>query len=550
MYLSSGIRVSALWLAVVTGAACTDAQATDDGLGPDDDGAGDAGDDDAAPGDDDSGEPGDDDAADDDSGDPGPDPGEQPPFDLVFKIHIEPVSMNDQPPEEYREDAYVNYLDQVDSVREIAESHGAKLEIHANGETFEYVVDRGDEDRVRAWVEDGHHLGMHCHSVDWTAPHRWWTVDVDHMDADQARDLWEGHMQFLEAALPDYDWSAATPWDADRDYADDLMAEFGFEMMGGGPNNPADELLGHEVWNPWRYATGSTLGEDPGAYAVLIPHRGQMGEAAPHGPAMTYRDNTVGHVKVMALQAYLERLAAERHRDPPKRWVFGILQHDNAGGLDGTQHHDEIEEALDFMDLLFAAPAPGAPAAGRYATYPEVLAGFEAWEEANPGASSFHYEDGDPYPYHLYGLALDLKATEAERVDHVAAVAHPGADGTFVHRLGIGEREEGSGDGGYPGGGPSGPGGGPGTPNGPGGGPGGPGGGRHAAAASGDQPVWLLWREDGATLAYDLGDELEALGLPAGGQVRVVDGETGEEWTAPASQVPAGPVPVLAYPAG
>ncbi|MCK6528872.1 hypothetical protein L6R50_15360 [Myxococcota bacterium] len=439
----------------------------------------------------------------------GPETGAQPLFDLVFKVHIEPTSVDGEPAFDVREAVYRQRLDGVDHVAVLAEAHGAKLSIHANGEFWEYVSDLGDADRVQAWIDAGHHVGLHTHPLEWVGPHQWNEIDGTTVDAEQGAALWEAPEAYARAALPGLDLTGATPWDAENAYAADLLARWGHTLLGGGPNNIADELLGHEVWNPWRYAPGTVLGEDPDAPAVLIPHRGQVGEALPHGPHHVFRDNTVPHIKVLALQAALEREAAERHGDPPRPWVFGFLQHDNRGGDDGTLHDADIEEVLSFLDATFVDAGRSVGRIGRYASYDEVGERFARWEEANPGASAFHYEEGGPYPYHLAALASALKTDPHAQVDHEAVERPPGGvDGVRAHRLRISRRGEETG-----------------------------------------APVWLAWREPGGAAEWDLRDALATQGLSLDRPVRIYDGETCAASEADPAHVPVGRVPALIYPA-
>jgi len=432
----------------------------------------------------------------------------QPPFDLVFKVHIEPTSVDGDPPVDERLPDYLKRLAVVEDALAVARAFHARASVHANGEFFEYAHEREHAPRIELWLDAGHHLGVHSHAIEWQAPHEWRTVPSGALDAARAAELWTTHDAWAEEVFPGHDFRAATPHGASEDFADALMRRFGYEVMGGGPNNIADDLLGHEVWNPFRYRTGTLLGEDPDAYAVLVPHRGQVGEAGPHGPLETWRDNTVGHLKVLALQARLEREAAIRHGDPERRWVFGFLHHDNAGGDDGTQHLADLADVFRFVEDTFRTPLPGRAPDGCWATFDDVHARFVAWEAAHPGASSFSYEDGQPYPYHLAGLAASLRVDADTRVDHEAVVADPPLGGVHAHRLRVGPR-----------------------------------GGVRST------PGWLLWSEGTVEPGiYDLRAELEAAAVPADAPVLVTDGETGATAFARPDAVPVAAVPVLVTP--
>lgn len=173
------------------------------------------------------------------------------------------------------------------------------------------------------------------------------------------------------------------------------------------------------------------------------------------------------------------------------------------------EHLDEVDEVLTFLDVVYRDVSGGRPPGGCFATFDDVHERFVAWEGDNPGASSFRYEEGDPYPYHLAGLAAALRATPERAVDHEAIVASPDPEGTYLHRLRIRPRD-GAGEG---------------------------------------HPAWLVWREDGASVPFDLAPELAALGLPAASLLDVMDGETGQVRLGVAPRVPSGRVPVLVWPA-
>lgn len=418
-------------------------------------------------------------------------PGTQPPIRIVFKLHIEPTSIDGRPPQPMRDRLYEENLAQVDHTIALAAKHGAKLSIHANGEFFEYVHEQGDADHVRGWIRDGHHFGMHMHPVIGRGTHDWRMVNLrgGGISASEARALWKSHLDPAKRALPDFEFYAATPWDADADYAQALFEEFGFRIIGGGPDEIGEQLLGHHPWSPWRYKPGTDLDADPKRGPLLVPHRPQIGEAHPHGPDRIYQDNTVAHQDVQALQILLERQAAIRRGDAPRPWVFGILHHDNKGGRSGTERDADIAAQLGFFDSVLVRPG-----VATYATFDDVAAEYEAWEKNNPGKAPFRYARGEKYPYHLAGLARHLAANQQQQADWVELIAGPDAGGTHIHRLAVGPR---------------------GAP----------------------RPAWLLWRDDGTTATVTIPG--------ASGSLVAVNGETGEETAVSGASVSVGAVPVL-----
>lgn len=411
----------------------------------------------------------------------------QPPLDLVFKIHIEPQADDrGNPPLAQRRDAYRLRRDDVEAVRRIAEAHGARLSIHGNGEFWEFAKEEGDAGRVRGWIAASHHVGVHMHSVYRRGAHDWPDLPASQQTADRVRSAWQDHTDALRALLPELQIEGATPFNFQGEGFDALMQAFGFSVLGGGRHEVAASWLGHGPFNPWRPGARD-LEEDLANRDFLIAfHSPQITKAATHGPDRVFQDQTVAHLQVELLQALLERARHERTGGVEKRWLFGILTHDNQSGPDVRA---EIDRFLTWADGFVAAGLV------RYASFDEVKASFEEWEARHPGVSSFHFQEGDPYPYSFPALAEELRVSERVAVGLVGpATLGAGATG---YELARGPRSGGT-----------------------------------------REALLLAWREAG-TASVDVSAVLGP------GTVQVLDAAAGGWTSVPASAVPIGPDPVL-----
>ncbi len=329
---------------------------------------------------------------------------EQPPIDIVFKIHLEPQSSRE---------AYLKRRDDVEAVRTIAEAHGAKLSIHGNGEFWEYAREEGDLRRVQSWLTGGHHVGVHMHSVYRRGPHDWPQLPTPQQTPERLAALWKDHVDALRDLLPDHPILGATPFNSEGGTFDALMRSFGFSMLGGGRHEVAVDLLGHPPFNPWRPGEADLQEDLANQDYLIVFHSPQITKAEPHGPDHVFEDQTVAHVQVQFLQVLLEREHELRTGGTEKRWLFGFLTHDNQSPPATRQ---EIEGLLAWLDPFVKAGL------ARYASFDEVEMRFQEWELRHPGTSSFDYQAGDPYPYAYPALADALRASPTEAVDLVGAL--------------------------------------------------------------------------------------------------------------------------------
>lgn len=410
----------------------------------------------------------------------------QPPIDIVFKIHIEPQSDDrGNPPLEQRRQAYRRRRDDVEAVRAIAEAHGARLSIHGNGEFWEFAKEEGDADRIRGWMVAGHHVGLHMHSVYRRGLHDWPSLPASQQTADRLRSLWQDHYDALVALIPEIRIEGATPFNSEGGTFDQLMKTFGFSIVGGGRHEVALDWLGHPPFNPWRPGEADLEEDLTNKDYVIVIHTPQITEADEHGPDRIFQDQTVPHLQVEFLQVLMDRDHQERSGGVEKRWLFGFLTHDSKSS---SSIRSEIERLMAWLDGYIAAGV------ARYATFEDVADAFVAWEAAHPGVSSFHYQQGDPYPYAFPALAEALRATEKQAVDLVGSVNL--GSGLTAYRLSRGAR-----------------------------------------SGTSLEDLLLVWRSGGAG-SVDVSSVLT-------GTVRVMDAVTGAETQAAATAVTVGSDPVL-----
>ncbi len=335
------------------------------------------------------------------------------PINIIFNVHIEPMGENHGEvdlPKYYKRRAEVLWL------LDIADKYGAKLSLQSNGEYMEYCIEQGHEKDIGEYLLKGHHVGTHAHPYYRQGPHDWVRISQNSWnDYDTCKRIWKDNKTFVDSVIklagfnPEQINKSMTA-QAPLDFAlfDSLMEEFDFYIEGGGRDELMFLYFGHDVWNPWRPGKDGALSEDlSNTQFLCIPHTSQIGEAKIHGGGGVQKwiDNRVPALKKRFLMVYLEWLYHERNNLPPKVWVWGWNTHSYCNAL----HHDEIEDILSWLNENFIGKkSPKGNIIARYATFTDVRDEFLEWEKENPGVSSFHYKEGDPYPYHYEAMALKL----------------------------------------------------------------------------------------------------------------------------------------------
>jgi|GEM_PF-3881175 hypothetical protein len=353
------------------------------------------------------------------------------PIKLIFKIHIEPQA--DLP-------AYRLRRDNLDSVRKLAESYGAFLSFHGNGEFWQYAAEEEDGPLLQSWLDAGHDIGLHMHSVyeDPDGSHQWKKAKANQMqDESFVRALWDDHERYLEALFPTLKLDQATPYNSLDDNFVDLMEEYGYTTTGGGRHEIAVAWFGHQPFHPYRI--GKTfLEEDLSSAVLMIHHQPQITKADFHGPpgGRVFEDQTLAHLKVQFLQLHLNRMHAERNQQADDRiWMFGILNHDNKTT---PAMLADIETFLKWLSDNFGKGRKSSRGNTilEFASFSSLRADYLAWEAAHSGTSSFHYPTPTPlssvdatrisddeskknYPHPFWGMAQLLRADETRVVDYV-----------------------------------------------------------------------------------------------------------------------------------
>jgi len=431
------------------------------------------------------------------------------PIRVVFKIHIEPQADVTR---------YRTRRDDVEAVRAIAESYGARLTLHGNGEFWQYAAEEGDAPMVRAWIANGHDVGAHMHSVheEPDGSHQW----INATPAQQADDafvraLYGDHERYLRELVPELVIDQATPYNSLDPGFVDMMADFGHPITGGGRHEIAEGWFGHPPFFPWRLGA-RYLEEELASPVLIVHHQAQLGEAEDHGPpgGRVFQDHRVEHMQVSFLQIYLNRLYAERSGQLDDRiWLWGFLTHDNQSD---AARQTEIDTLLAWLTDTFGH--------GRVSMrgnkilelvdFRDVHAAYQAWEATHPGVSSNHVETPTPihpadmtriseaesrrvYPYAMWGLAQLLRADADHVVDFVAFRAPLGD--VEVAELAAGSR----------------------------------------ADPAQRHPRWLLWREPDGTATVDVRT------LVGADDVIRYDAVTGVAERVPASAIVVGDMPVV-----
>jgi hypothetical protein len=349
-------------------------------------------------------------------------PDYEPPINVYLVLHIDPLG--DQESEVFEPDQgmYERTRDEIDWLVGEAARHGLRFTALYNGWYPQWALQQGDTGQFRALLDAGHEIGSHAHRITYDAGEDVWVKRREELsilgrpfyDSEVARQCWEDAKRYVDAVLENIgaEGQNQTMCSTALTLAEEanLMDEFGFTIAAGNRLEKGIDYFGHVVWNPWRAANsdapGYELAEDPSAGYITFNHLAQVGGGGSIGmPAESHgQDLTVPQMQRRFLMLYAEWLTQERRGVEDRVWSFGFVVHPNYG----ARHNTALTEFLDWLDEYFIGrTSPHGHTIARYATVGEIAEEFEAWETAHPGASSFDYRRGDPYPY-AYGIVLAM----------------------------------------------------------------------------------------------------------------------------------------------
>jgi hypothetical protein len=370
----------------------------------------------------------------------------EPPIEITFNIHFDPV-LSDYDTWRERKD---NLLWLESFVEGYSGEYQPKLNLEVQGDQAEFYLDPNDpgaaEGRaaLAALYQAGHTFGTHAHNtIRDETPHSWHVVQGTPTAA-QSVEHWQDHLGYVEqlyaaitgnddpAFLQEMNASAMMFFPSGEEaqqqafagtYSDPVSGQtvpHGFSIQTGGPDEHFYCLFDHEVENPWRPGTQGPLDEDLSNTAfVRIPGLPPLGKIGVHGHIPDcYQDTSLPSYQRMFIQTFLERLYHEYTGAEDKTWTFGWHEHlfdlFPAGHTgQGRELREEVQGMVDWLNQRFIGhtTANGNPVA-HYATMTEVRDDFLSWEADHPGASSFeltqYSADWENYPYDLQALAREL----------------------------------------------------------------------------------------------------------------------------------------------
>jgi hypothetical protein len=341
-------------------------------------------------------------------------PDYEPPINIYLVLHIDPLGAQEDPTFKPEQGMYVRTRDEIDWLADEAARHGLRLTSLYNGWFTKWALDNNDLDQFQALLAGGHELGSHAHQIYYDPGTDAWIKCPEELsifghpnyDPGLARQCWNDADSYLDSLLTRIDASGQNQIMCSTALSlsdeDDMMAEFGFTIACGNRLEKGINYLGHMVWNPWRAANsdepGHELAEDLSASYPTFNHLAQIGGGGSIGmPAEAHgQDLTLPQMQRRFLMLYAEWLARERNGSEDRVWAFGWVYHPNYG----DRYNRETSEFLDWLDQHFVGQAsPHGHTIARYATVGEIADEFRDWEAAYPDTSSFHYVQGDPYPY-------------------------------------------------------------------------------------------------------------------------------------------------------
>jgi len=384
-----------------------------------------------------------------DGGDVPPTPSVQPPINITWDLHCDPLPQSMGVEE--RRVMFRRQLTNAAWLLDLVEPYGARISFLAVGECYEFCVEESERDvclpLLRRLEESGGILGTHAHAEYSQGPHDWATVPNAYTSPAEAdvRRAWEGSKGFTDEAVrqalgladPEALARVNTACESHLQLADatELMEEHGYTIREGGADQALARFFGHVPWNPYRPSGANPIAEDLTTRFVTIPQGMVIGQVGLH--AGVWQDGSAARKEAELLALYATWIERARAGLPPKVWSFGWGVHTQ--DLDeGSPSRAAIEELVPWLYEHFVTrtTADGNSIA-RFASYVDVRDEYEAWEAASPGVSSFDYPtssaDYGLYPYlehvnhYLRNARLEeqIEAPAGVELYGLAADGHP-----------------------------------------------------------------------------------------------------------------------------
>ncbi|MFQ5596189.1 MAG: hypothetical protein ACE5HA_18765, partial [Anaerolineae bacterium] len=347
----------------------------------------------------------------------------EPAINIIFNVHMEPFRPD---PLLLRQQEYDARRQELELPLEWADTYSIELTVKAGGEFVEFCLDSGEcgENPPSGLFADlrdqGVEVGTHWHTQYQRGSHDW--PNVPEPDETMAQRIVTDNRAMVDRVIGAENNKAAG---GIASYAG-MYADQDFTMAPG-LGETGESQFGHVVWNPWRPGEGAGFPEDlSNDQYVAIPHLPQIGLTGGGGQHVT--DLTLPHAKRSFLMIFLEWREHERNGDPDKVWDWGVAYQLNIR-TDAT--HNQNPAFFQWLnDNFIGQTTPRGTTIARYATVRDVYDEFLAWEAANTGVSSFHWEPGDPYPYSMPAMVEKLNGAAYEE-----AISTWQVQGVSVHRL-------------------------------------------------------------------------------------------------------------------
>jgi hypothetical protein len=356
-------------------------------------------------------------------------PDYEPPINVYMILHIDPLGEQEADTFKPEPRMYERTRDEIDWLTEEAARYGLRFTALYNGWYPQWALNDGDIEQFRELLDAGHEIGSHAHRISYDAATDSWIKrrsELDlfgrpNYDPAVARQCWDDADRFIDTILAQIGSTGQnqTMCATALTLSDEpnLMDEFGFTIAAGNRLEKGINYFGHIVWNPWRASIsedpGCELAEDQSVAYLTFNHLAQIGGGGAIGmPAEAHgQDLTLGQMQRRFLMLYTEWLAQERTGAVDRVWAYGFVYHPNYG----DRYNREVSELFVWLDEYFVGKkSPHGNTIARYATIKDIADEFYVWEAAHPGASSFNYVRGDPYPYTYPTMATKLEGASYE----------------------------------------------------------------------------------------------------------------------------------------